>query len=276
MPKKLTQEQIDRYRLDGFLSPVDIFTEDQALAFRERLEDAEHKWPQAFAGAARNNPHLNLMFLDDMVHDSGLLDAVEDVIGPNILVWGVVLFIKEPHDPGFVSWHQDATYMGLEPHDGITAWIALSHSNRESGCMRMIPGTHKDQIRPHDDTFADTNILTRGQKIKDVDESQAVDLLLTPGQASFHDPRVIHGSMPNMSGDRRIGIVIQSYLPPHVRQTKAEGFVQVARGTDTLNLSTHIQRPQSDMATDDIALRDHVNHIWSTVLYDGAAKQRDY
>lgn len=276
MGKKLTDQQIESYERDGFLSPVDIFTEDEAARLRQALEQAEAKWPEAFTGAARNNAHYNIAILDEIVHDAGLVDAVEDLIGPDILNYGTVLFIKEAHDPGFVSWHQDACYMGLEPHVGVSAWIALSPSTTESGCMRMIAGSHHDEMHDHNDTFGEENILTRGQEIEGVDETRAVEIPLRPGQASFHCPRVIHSSQPNNSDDRRIGFVIQSYLPPHVVQTKARTHAQLVRGNDPYGNFEIAPRPNRDMAPDDVVLRDSVNAVWAEILYDGARKRRDY
>ena len=142
--------------------------------------------------------------------------------------------------------------------------------------MRMVPGSHKDNIREHEDTFADTNILTRGQTIDDVDEANVVDLVLEPGQLSFHHMRVIHSSQPNLSDDRRIGFVIQSYLQPHVRQTKGKAFAQVARGTDGQGNFPYASRPREDMQADDVAMRDEVNALWSDILYQGAEKRRNY
>lgn len=275
MGKKLTDAQVEAFHRDGFVSPIDVFSEDEALALRARLEAAETRWPEAFEGAARNNAHLNLTCLDEIVHDSRLVDAIEDLIGPDILNYGTVLFIKEPQDPGFVSWHQDARYMGLEPHGGVTAWVALSHSNDESGCMQMIPGSH-GEIRAHNDTFGETNILTRGQEVADVDESQAVSLTLRPGQMSIHSARVIHASQPNRSQDRRIGFVIQPYMPPNVRQTIVPTGAQLIRGTDPHGHFKRLERPKSDMDPGDVETRDWVNDTWADILYHGAEKRRDY
>ena len=275
MGKKLTQQQIEAYERDGFLSPVEIYSEDEAARLRKELESAEATWPEAFAGAARNNAHYNITVLDEIAHNAGLLDAVEDLIGPDILITGTVLFIKEAHDPGFVSWHQDVRYMGLEPHIGVTAWLALSQSNAESGCMRMIPGSHLGEMRHHKDTFGADNILTRGQEIEAVDESNAVETPLRPGQVSFHSLRVIHSSKPNTSDDRRIGFAIQSYVPPHVVQTKARMHAQLVRGSDAHGNFDLAPRPSRDMAPDDVALRDSVNAVWTEILYEGAEKRRD-
>lgn len=275
MGKKLTEKQIASFHRDGFVSPVDIFPEDEALRLRTELETAEAKWPEAFEGASRNNAHLNLKCLDEIVHNTDLVDAIEDLIGPDILNYGTVLFIKEPHDPGFVSWHQDGRYMGLEPHVGVTAWVALSPSNAKSGCMQMIPGSH-GEIRHHDDTFGEQNILTRGQEVKDVDESKAVSLVLRPGQASIHNMQVIHSSQPNQSDDRRIGFVIQPYMPPHMAQTIKRTAAQLIRGNDPYGNFDLVGRPTTDMAPDDLALRDQVNETWSDILYHGARQRRNY
>lgn len=276
MGKGLTEAQIASYERDGFLSPLDIISTEEAARLRKALEQAEERWPEAFVGAARNNAHYNFTFLDEIVHNAGLLDAVEDLVGPDILNYGTVLFIKEARDPGFVSWHQDARYMGLEPHVGVTAWLALSPSNAESGCMRMIPGSHRTGLRDHDDTFGEQNILTRGQEVAGIDETKAVDVPLRPGQASLHSPRVIHGSQPNGSTDRRIGFAIQSYLPPHVVQTKARTHAQLVRGSDPCGHFDRAPRPSRDMAPDDVALRDSVNATWAEILYEGSARRRDY
>jgi hypothetical protein len=275
MGKKLTAEQIESYNRDGFLSPVDIYTEDEAARLRERLEKAEMKWPEAFTGAARNNAHYNIAVLDEIVHNADLLDAVEDLIGPDILNYGTVLFIKEPHDPGFVSWHQDARYMGLEPHVGVTAWLALSPSTSESGCMRMIPGSHRTGIRDHNDTFGETNILTRGQEVENVNEDEAVETPLRPGQVSFHSQRVVHSSAPNKSADRRIGFAIQAYMPPSVVQTMARTHAQLVRGSDPNGNFELAPRPTRDMNPEDIALRDQVNAAWAEILYEGAERRRN-
>lgn len=276
MPKFLTSDQVEAYNRDGFLAPVDIMPAAEATEIRERLEAAETHWPDALTGRNRNNAHLIFPFLDAVVHDTRILDAVEDLIGPNIRVYGTVLFTKEPESAGFISWHQDGTYMGLEPHDGTTAWLALSPSTETTGCMYMVPGSHTGGIRPHNDTFDDNNILTRGQAIDGIDEADAVPLILKPGQLSFHHRRTIHGSAPNRGADRRIGFAVQSYLPPHVRQITGTAHVQMARGADGPRHHPYAPRPTRVMAPEDVAFRDQLNDAWSDILYAGADKRRDY
>ena len=276
MSKRLTRAQVDRYHEDGFCFPVDVMTHAEAERFRVRLEEAEARYPEALGATARNNAHVAFTFMDEIIQHPALLDAVEDLIGPDILCWGTVLFIKEPDSPGFVSWHQDLNYTPIEPHDGVTAWLALSPSNRESGCMQMLPGSHRHGVREQVDTFHAENILTRGQTIEDLDTSRAVDLLLEPGQISLHHGRTIHSSQPNRSPDRRVGVAIQQFVPPHVRERDGRGYALLVRGRDRYRHFESWPRPRQDMSPENAARRDEVNAHWADFLYRGAREQRAY
>ena len=200
------------------------------VAVSSRAYEAKTGGP--IKGEMRHKSHLLFPWINDLMRHPRVLDAVEDVLGPNLLVWSTSFFIKEARDPGFVSWHQDATYWGLSSPDVCTAWIALSPANKVSGCMKFIPGTHKEQVE-HADTFHKDNLLTRGQEIAvEVDESKAIYAELKPGQASLHHVLLFHGSAPNQSDDRRIGLAIR-YVPTHVRQAVgANDSATLVRGVD--------------------------------------------
>ncbi len=276
MPRYLTQNQIDRYQRDGFVAPVDVISPEQAADIRGQLEEAERRWPEVLAGPGRNNPHLCFSFFDELAHHARILDAVEDLIGSDILVCGTVLFAKNPGDDAFVSFHQDVTYMGLEPHDGVSAWLALTPSNRDNGCMRMIPGSHRGPLRPHRDTRTADNILTRGQTIDEADAGNAVDIELQAGQMSLHSLKTIHDSKPNRSDDRRIGFTIQSFIPPHVRQSRGQMHVQLARGSDTHNLHPHVARVDVSMSESARANHSRINAQWAEILYKGTQRSRRF
>ena len=276
MPKRLTQTQVDTYHRDGFVHPVDVMSPDEAATFRQRLEEVEDRFPEEVNSQNRNNNHLVFKCLDEVVHHPIILDAVEDLIGPNILVWGSVLFIKEPDSKAFVSWHQDMTYPPLDPHDGVTAWLALTTSDKDSGCMQMMLGSHHAEIRIHHDRYGEHNILTRGQTIEGLDQSQAVDIVLEPGQISLHHGRTIHSSTPNCSANRRIGIAVQQYLPTHVRELDRRGFAQLARGSDEHRHFDHLPRPVDDMTAEAVAARAMNNEHWANFLYKGATQKRAY
>lgn len=276
MPKVLTQQQIDQYHELGYISPIDVMSEDEALSYKDKLEAAERDYPEEVNAKNRNNAHLSFAFLDELVHHPVIVDAVEDLIGSNISLWGTVLFIKDPQSSGYVSWHQDGTYMGFTSNNFVTPWIALTHSNLENGCMTMIPGSHKKHIRKHDDTFDDDNILTRGQVVSEVDTTKAVDLILRPGQMSLHHGEVVHGSQPNHSQHRRIGYALQSYMPPHIQQVIGENQWLQIRGENKRENNVALKRPRFDMDPQGVATRKFVNENFSNILYHGAEQKRAY
>jgi ectoine hydroxylase-related dioxygenase (phytanoyl-CoA dioxygenase family) len=251
-------------------------SEDEAGSYLARLQAAEARYPDDLNAENRNNPHLSFAFLDELVHHPVILDVVEDLIGANFALWGSVLFIKEPQTRHYVSWHQDATYMGLQPQEFVTPWLALSSSNREMGCMSMIPGSHRDAILPHEETFHDDNILTRGQQIRDVDESVAVDLILQPGQMSLHHARTIHGSQPNRGSQRRAGYAIQAYAPAGTRQLLGDNYWLPIRGDFMQADFIELERPGGDMDATGFGERDKVNRNWADILYQGARSKRAY
>lgn len=276
MPKRLTLAQQQAYERDGFVAPIDIFSADEIADIRAEIEEAEARWPDALDGPGRNNAHLALPVLDRITHDSRLLDAVEDVIGGDILAAGTTLFIKEPDSSGFISWHQDARYIGMEPHDWVTGWLAISNVTEDNGCMQMIPGSHTAPLKDHIDTYGKDNLLTRGQAVPDVDESKAVPVPLRPGQLSLHHPRIIHGSGPNRSAERRIGFALQSYITPSVRQVLGEMYVQQARGTDIHKHHIEAPRVTAAMSAEAVALRADANKKLSDIFYAGSDRIGKY
>ena len=276
MGKVLSQTEINQYHEDGFVSPIDVMSEDEAASYLQRLEQAEKDYPDQLNATNRNNPHLAFKFLDEIAHHPVMLDAVEDLLGESFSLWGSVLFIKEPQTQHFVSWHQDATYMGIEPKNFLTPWLALTPSNLSNGCMTMLPGSHKDGIRPHEDTYGKDNILTRGQNIPNVDSNSATDLILRPGQMSIHHACTIHGSQPNQSQSRRVGYALQSYVPAGARQVLGDCYWLPIRGecdnTDMIELS----RPDNDMDAAAEEQRNRVNENLADILYKGAQQVREY
>jgi non-haem Fe2+, alpha-ketoglutarate-dependent halogenase len=248
--KSLSEAAVRRYRDLGYCAPVPALTASEAHELRRRLE-AYEAGAGVLSGRLRHKPHLLFTWLNDLIRHPRILDAVEDIIGSDILCWGTSFFIKEKRNPAYVSWHQDSTYWGLEPPDIITAWVALADSNAANGAMRVIPGTHKlDQV-PHRDTFAAENLLSRGQEIMvDVDERQAAMLELAAGEMSLHHVRLIHGSDPNPSDDRRIGFAIR-YIPTHVRQVAgSHDSATLVRGVDRFHNFAEEQRPLADMSSE--------------------------
>lgn len=253
MGKRLTDTEREAYHARGFHFPVDAFSQPEIAAYRERFEALRRREGGAISSSTNTRAHLLLKWIDDIVRDARILDAVEDIIGPDIMVWASGFFAKRPGDGSFISWHQDATYWGLSSHDVVTAWVALSPSTPESGCMRVVPGTHLKQV-PHVDTFAAGNLLSRGQEIAvSVDEADAVDIVLAPGQFSLHHVLLFHGSRQNMGRDDRIGLAVR-YIPTHLRQmSPIRDSALLVRGRDTYGHFVPDRPPQADFHPDAIA-----------------------
>jgi len=272
----LSSNQLQQYKDEGFVSPIDIFSKDKAKEIRDEIETIEQRLPGELEKAGRYNAHLISPLLDEVTHNSKILDAVQSLIGKNILVCGTTLFIKNPKEKGFVSYHQDAKYIGLEPYNWVTAWVAITDSTEHNGCMRMWSGSHKDNLKDHDQKFNKGNLLTRGQTVDNVPEQETKALILSAGQMSLHHPKTVHGSGLNKSDDRRIGFVIQSYIGSNVKQVIGKNSVQLARGEDKYNFHHKIGRPKSLLDADDMKTKKQENDNLQEIFYKGADKKGNY
>jgi len=273
MPKILTQQQIDQYHRDGCVFPVRVMSEAAALEVRGKLEAFEKDAGGPLKGDLRHKSHLLFAWLGDLVRQEKIVDAIEDLYGPNLLCWTTNFFIKEAANPAFVSWHQDSTYWGLDRPDVVTAWVALTPSNKANGAMEFIPGTHTSDQIPHRDTFAKNNLLTRGQEIAvEVDPSKAVAIELQPGEMSLHHVRLVHGSPPNPSNDRRIGFAIR-YIPTSVKQIAGEDSATLVRGVDEHHNFELEPRPTRDMDPAFVKLHKEIAERNARILYRGTAVQ---
>lgn len=271
MPKLLTPEQIEQYRRDGYVHPIRIMSEDEALTLRERLERYEAETGGPLKGLVRHKSHLLFAWLADLVHHPRIVDAVEDLYGPDLFCWSSTFFIKEPRNPAYVSWHQDSTYWGLNKADVVTAWFALSPSTKANGAMEVIPGTHTMAQIPHRDTFAQDNLLSRGQEIAvDVDPKKAVTIELRPGEISLHHVLLVHGSAPNPSDTRRIGFAAR-YIPTSVGQVAAEerDTATLVRGKDAFNHFDHEPRATRDLDPEFVRLHQEIADRNARLLYKG-------
>jgi non-heme Fe2+,alpha-ketoglutarate-dependent halogenase len=271
--KSLSETAARQYRELGYVAPVPVLTREEARELRRKLETFETS-AGAIQRATRHKSHLLFTWLNDLIRHPRILDAVEDIIGPDILCWGSSFFIKNGRDPSYVSWHQDSTYWGLEPPDIVTAWVAFTDSTAANGAMRVIPASHRlDQV-PHRDTFAPGNLLSRGQEIMvDVDESRAVMLELAAGEMSLHHVRLIHGSDPNPSDDRRIGFAIR-YIPTYVRQIAgSHDTATLVRGEDRFHHFEAEQSPDADMSDAAVAYHAAVTGAHAQILMRGTGRE---
>ncbi len=223
--KSLREQYLDK----GFISAIDIVSSETARQHRIALETAESQ-----IGSLHyiSKVHTILQSPFELATNPALLNVVEACIGHDLLLYNVTYIIKEPHSKSYVSWHQDLTYWGFDSDDQISVWLALSPTTEQSGCMKMIPCSHREGRVEHSLKNDKNNVLFSGQTISEVDESTALSCELNPGQASFHHGWTKHSSLPNRSDDRRIGLNIQ-YIAPHVKQVKQAGdSAMLVRGKD--------------------------------------------
>jgi non-heme Fe2+,alpha-ketoglutarate-dependent halogenase len=243
-PKTLPPATLSRYQRDGFLCPVPAIGAAHAAAVLKKIEAVETQhggsWPQQHAF----KPHTLYPWLNELVRHPAILDAVEDILGPDILCWQSRFFIKDPNDGGFVSWHQDVTYWGVDITENIlTAWLALTPATRDNGVMKVIPGSHLNKLLPHREG-AGSKLTVRGQEVAvKVDESKAVYMELAAGEMSLHHVLLFHGSDVNTSNERRVGLAIR-YLPTRVKALPGlpRDYVSLVRGVDNYH-HFHLETP---------------------------------
>jgi ectoine hydroxylase-related dioxygenase (phytanoyl-CoA dioxygenase family) len=230
----------DRYERDGYAYPIRVLSDEQTQHYLVRYHAHVDRNRARLAALPANQKYLVLSethfaarWAYELVTNPRILDAVEQVIGPNILAWGTNWFSKMPGDKAYVSWHQDGTYWNLAPVKVVTAWLALTPSNQTNGGLRVVPGTHRQPMLPQRETYAPDNALSRGQEIAvEVDEAQAVCLSLQPGEMSLHHIWIVHGSNANTSSIPRIGLAIR-YVSPEVKQdSPGKPHALLVRGRD--------------------------------------------
>jgi non-haem Fe2+, alpha-ketoglutarate-dependent halogenase len=264
----LSRGDVESYRRDGYLPGRTLLSMAEAARFRKdclrtcaKPIELGDQNPYSLKRHASNRvkPYLLFPWAAELVRHPRILDAVEAVIGPDILVFHTTAWLKPPHSENYVPWHQDATYFGLAPFEHVTAWVALTPSRPESGCVRVIPGFHhKGQLAHFDDHSDPLTMLSRGQKLADaIREDDAVELVLEPGEVSLHHTLIAHSSGPNGSDDWRIGVGI-SYIPTSVRHIGPTRLSATrARGIDRFNHFDHESAPQAEL--DDAALAVHAD-----------------
>ena len=206
----------------GYLTGLEVFSESEIKGYRSQFDALEVDQGQSKAEIGLHNRHFTHEFVWRMTTHPPVLEAIRSVLGPDVFLLGTHFFCKYPsasRGDKFVAWHQDLTYWGLEPPQAVTAWLAIDDVDIDNGCMRVVPGSHRQGILTHATSAIAGNLLSINQEIpaESFDSSQTVDLVLKAGQMSVHHGLLIHGSNPNHSARRRCGLAVR-YIPPRVRQ----------------------------------------------------------
>lgn len=270
MPKLLTPQQIAGFERNGFVSPVRAMSESRARWYRERLEAFEAAYPDDRLKLDQK-AHMICPWVDEMIREPVMLDAVEGLIGGNILCWGTSLRAKRADGKTFAGWHQDTAYADVRPIVVIVA-LALSPAGSEEGCIRAIPGSHRGNLLPHKEAFRTDSLLSREQYIDaPVDEAAAVDLALNPGEIALFNNAIIHSSKPNFGRDRRI-IFLLEMVPTTAYQESPRESAVLVRGEDAFGNFDADPRPRTEMGQDELAAWHRAVEIQASVLFRGAQR----
>jgi non-heme Fe2+,alpha-ketoglutarate-dependent halogenase len=259
MAGSLTQAQVEHFRREGYAFPFDAIPAAEAASYVAKLDGYDAILGEEAQKQLKIKAHVAAPWIVALARNKNILDAVESVIGPDILLFGTSMFSKKARDVRFVSWHQDAAYYGLDPQQEVTCWVGLTDADTENGCMRVMPGSHLGADAVHDETYDPQNMLGRGQTIRGIDDSKAVYMPVKAGQFSMHHERTIHGSMPNPSDRRRVGISF-FYMPTHVRSTIGRRTATLVRGTDKYGHWDPEPMPKTDL---DPVCMEFLRQSWS-------------
>ncbi len=231
MARTLSDAQVKHFREQGWLAPLRVMDTAEAAECAARIAAYEAKMGESANRSLKIKGHLAAPWLVDLARRPQILDVLEDLMGPDIMLFGASIFAKGGKDRAYVSWHQDSAYFGLEPHEETTVWIAFTDSNAENGGLQVLPGSHLGPDLVHEETYAPDNMLARGQSLKIADESTAVTIELKAGEFSLHHERMAHGSKQNRTFAPRIGFAF-FYIPTHVRSTIGRRTATLVRGVD--------------------------------------------
>ena len=267
----LTPEQNIFYKNNGYLAPLPAISSmlaDETLSKIELFENKYGDFPQKGLKA-----HLYLPWMEEIVRHSAILEAVESVIGPDILCWSSRFFIKNPGEKGFVSWHQDVTYWGLDVSENIlTTWIAFTPATKANGVMKVIPGSHQKVVEHREG--AASNMLLRGQEVAvKVDEDNAIFMELDTGEMSLHHGLIFHGSENNHSNDRRIGFAIR-YMPPRVKPLDGlpRDSAMLVKGNDHYGYYDLEPSPKKELDPDAVAFHKKATETYQAINREAVKK----
>jgi hypothetical protein len=264
----------ERFGRSGVAFPFTALSPEEAAECLARIEAMEAARAGRLPPLLNFKPHLLVPWLWDLVHDERVVAPVRRALGPDVLCWASSFFDKGPGEPHHVPWHQDATYWGLTAPDALTAWIAFTPSTRTSGCLRVVPGSHARQLA-HGPSPSAHNLLAGGEEILvEVDEAQAVDVELAPGEMSLHHLLLIHGSEPNRSQGRRLGFAIR-YIDGRLSQSGGNrGSATLVSGRDHGGFDLE-QRPEGELAPEAVARHSKILRRWMGIVYPEVKRSQD-
>lgn len=252
----LAEQQIACYRTEGFAFPVPVLNSSQSAEYLAACDALEASLGGKPRTVQVRQMHLHLRWAHELATQPRILDVVESLLGPELLIWATELFAKHPEDAAVsIGWHRDSPYLGLAAGEHVTAWVALADSTVENGCMRVLPRTAEQRDATRD-----------GDKPTSAEETSIRDVILRAGELSLHAGDVMHGSGPNLSKSKRVGFVIR-YLTPAARPLAGHPPVIRARGSAAVEGWSLVEPPvETDTAAAIARMRSAATDHFDLVL----------
>ena len=273
----LPADKVTQWKRDGFLSPFPLLDEEELQACRQGVERYE-AWLGSPINAHpdmrwRSMPYLLLPWAARLARDPRILDKVEALLGPDILIFTSTFFIKEPHSATIAAWHQDSTYYGLEPKEEVTVWIALTEASEAAGCMDALPFQGRPRQLSHVSRVVKDSVNRAGQVITEpLDDSAPVPMPLEPGWFSMHHGLCPHRSGPNTSSHRRIGLGL-NYIPTRARPSgSVRQAALLVRGTDRYGHFEAAAWPKEELGENELKVHERAMSLYRDGYLEEEAK----
>jgi len=245
----LPPASVERYARDGILFPIPVLSTTEVAYYRNALESVAAMYGEGYRRRF-DNLHLFFPWAYRLATNDAVLNAVEAVLGPDLVVEATLVFYKPPYDAAYAAWHQDSVYSNWHLTPTVSAWIALTPSDSANGCMRVVPGTHRDGLREHDTVANDPYLMNRrGERVRiDVNEAQAADVVLRPGEMSLHHANIVHGSNANGSDGPRIGFIVRFVTSQTTNRERLQMQVRGSADCSHLRIATPPREEDPAMA----------------------------
>ncbi|HEU4434127.1 MAG TPA: phytanoyl-CoA dioxygenase family protein [Pyrinomonadaceae bacterium] len=254
MASVLTHAQLANYEELGFLHSIPVLSSDEVHAFRAEIEQT----CAAIGGRVTrlDGPHLYFRWAWELSTHPRVLDCMEQLIGPNILLKSTRLFYKFGQSASFVGWHQDGITERVDQAFVPAIWLGLTEATAENGCLRVVPRSHRLGLVPHDDRPNPNNLTTQGLTAQ-VKIDSPHDIVMREGEMSLHHPLILHASSPNQSAESRIGFSATYSTPALTASRTAVAWV---RGDGPRDRFTIVGAPPERSLAEAIAAYRAGNH----------------
>ena len=215
--------KISNYKKNGITYPLKLKKKYSGDFLEKKYFEFINLSTQKFGKPVSLKPHLLSNFFYKIATDINIIQNVKKIIGNDLYIWSSAFFVKAPSEGKFVSYHQDNPYWQLSDDKVVTAWIALTKSDKISGALELFPKSHRTGIINKLDVRNPRASYLKGMKTtvsgdmlsfkhnlnKFIKNNKSRIINLLPGQFSIHHVNTVHGSGVNKSKRYRIGFAVR-------------------------------------------------------------------